>query len=112
MSLPVSSSRRIVVGERSYRWTVTRVEKSSAESSWAVLVQAEASPGRVLAVELQWECEGMLWFLDGVGAATPGRIRTLIERGCALGWDPAEPGAWLWTHVGRDTLEKGRRAVR
>jgi hypothetical protein len=109
MSLPISSSRPITVEGRSYRWAVSRVE-----SSWALLVQAASGPGRLLALELRCECEGMFWLEDEgrthVGAVTPRWVRTVVERARGIGWDPTEPGTWFWTHFSGDGLAEGRRA--
>lgn len=109
MSLPVASSRPITVDGQSYRWSVARV---SSESSWALLVQTASGPGRVLAVEIQSECEGMFWLLETVGPVTPESVRLVIDQARRLGWDPSEPGKWLWAHVGNGALELGRARAR
>lgn len=88
MSLPIASTRNVVIEGVACRWKLSHPKGGPP----VLLVQATTGNGRLLVVETARETEGMYWLRGKCGAITLDDVQCAASAAVAAGWNPNEPG--------------------
>jgi hypothetical protein len=108
MTLAGKGSRRIVVGDVAYRWTVRRKPTYSqgiAESPLSFAVELADRPAGRLLVSLPVPRPDN-WLHAPSGVVTPALVARCITDARDSGWDPARPGPPLTINLPAPTAER------
>jgi hypothetical protein len=94
MTIPSKGSRRIVVDETAYRWTVRRkptYAQGLTDSPLSFAVENEAAPGTTLVVLADGPRPDN-WVEPAGKPVTPAIVERAIRAALAQGWRPSDKG--------------------
>lgn len=109
MTLSKKGSRKMVVGDEEYRWTIS----ATAKGRIVLIVEHGQEKGQKIEVHIQSDIN-KFWVefphVDGLNlkVVKPKEVATIIAEAIAQGWKPREKGSPLVFEWDNDELIKGK----
>ena len=94
MALPKKGSRKIVVDEVEYRWSIRRkptYSQAAFDCDMTAAVELAASPGAALLITFPW-ARSDNWVGSKASPITPKHIEACITAALKEGWKPQSEG--------------------